>query len=263
MTYVDRHPAGTFSWIELATTNQHAAHDFYSKMFGWAVSTMPMPPDAYYTAFTLEGRPVAAAYQLRPDQKEHGVPAHWRLYVEVEKADAAVARTVELGGSVIVPAGDVGEFGRMAVLKDPQGALFSVWESHAGCGTGIAGIDGTLCWADLSTPDPAGASRFYAGLFGWQMMEDKDDPTPSGYVHIKNGEDFIGGIPPAQMRNPNMPAHWLPYFVATDCDGMATKAKELGAQFYLPPTTFEDVGRMAVLADPQGAVFAIFQTARK
>jgi predicted enzyme related to lactoylglutathione lyase len=263
MTVVETHPRGSFCWIELATSDQEAAHKFYSQLFGWEIFTMPMPPDGYYTIFRLDGRHAAAAYTLRPDQKEHHVPPHWMLYVTVDSADQAVNTATGLGGRILAPAFDVGDFGRMAVMQDPTGATFSVWQAMATPGIGIAGVDGTLCWADLSTPDPAAASQFYSGLFGWQMMEDTDDPTPSGYVHIKNGEDFIGGIPPAKLRNPAMPPHWLPYFVASDCDAMSAKAKELGAQFYLPPTSFEDVGRMAVLADPQGAVFAIFQTARK
>jgi hypothetical protein len=96
------------------------------------------------------------------------------------------------------------------------------------------------------------------------MVEDKDEVPASGYVHIVNGEDFIGGIPPAAHRDPHTPAHWLAYFQVSNCDATAARAKQLGAKFYLEPMTFEDVGRMAVLADPQGATFAIFQaTARK
>jgi predicted enzyme related to lactoylglutathione lyase len=121
------------------------------------------------------------------------------------------------------------------------------------------GEDGTLCWADLSTPDQGRASKFYSDLFGWKMMADTDDKPPSGYLHIVNGEDFIGGIPPAQHRDPNVAPHWLPYFQVSNCDASAAKAKELGGKFCLAPMTMEGVGRMAVIADTQGAVFAIFQ----
>ncbi len=86
------------------------------------------------------------------------------------------------------------------------------------------------------------------------------DLDPSGYLHIKNGEQFIGGIPPAQHRNPNAPPHWLAYFEIANCDSTTATAKQLGASTYLDPMTMEDVGRWAVLADPQGAVFAAFQS---
>lgn len=119
-------------------------------------------------------------------------------------------------------------------------------------------MDGTLCWADLSVPNREGVERFYSGLFGWNIVKE-DEAAEHNYWHIKNGEEFIGGIPPATSRNPNAPPHWLAYFLVSDCDGSAAKAKELGAILYLPPMTMENVGRIAVVADPQGAVFALFQ----
>jgi predicted enzyme related to lactoylglutathione lyase len=107
------------------------------------------------------------------------------------------------------------------------------------------------------TPDPARAKEFYTGLFGWRIIKGENDP--SGYLHIANGEKFIGGIPPANFRDPNVPPHWLVYFLVANCDETAAKAKELGAKTHLAPMTIEKVGRMAILADPQGAVFAIIQ----
>jgi uncharacterized protein len=104
------------------------------------------------------------------------------------------------------------------------------------------------------------ASAFYSALFGWAMVKDEKDP--SGYVHIKNGEQFIGGIPPAAHRQPGMPPHWLPYFLVADVDATAAKAKQGGANIYLAPMSMENVGRFSVIADPQGAVFAIFKSAR-
>lgn len=124
-------------------------------------------------------------------------------------------------------------------------------------GIGITGVDGALCWADLSSPDPESARKFYTDLFGWKISPGEKDT--SGYLHIQNGEDFIGGIQASAMRNPNAPPHWLPYFLVADVDASAAEAKEQGAAIHLAPMTVENVGRMAVLADPQGASFAIFQ----
>ena len=261
MRKIDRHKAGSFSWVELATTDQAAAKSFYTALFGWTVEDSPMGPDEFYSMFRLEGLDAAAAYTLRKEPREHGVPAHWGIYVAVESADASAKRAAELGGAVLAPAFDVFDHGRMAVLQDPTGAPFSVWQPRKHSGIGIAGVDGTLCWADLSTPDPGKATTFYSGLFGWKIAAGEHDP--SGYLHIANGDDFIGGIPPASNRNSRVPPHWLVYFLTSDCDAAATKAKRLGARFHLEPTTMERVGRMAVLADPQGATFAIFQPMRK
>ncbi|MBZ5722238.1 MAG: VOC family protein [Acidobacteriia bacterium] len=259
MSHIEKHRPGSFCWIELATTDQDAAKKFYGSLFGWGVNEFPMGPGEVYTIFRLQGRDAAAAYTLRPEQRSAGVPPHWMIYIAVDSADSTAKRAAEVGGKVLAPPFDVGTFGRMAVIQDPTGATFALWQPKENRGTGITGESGTLCWADLSTPDPARAGKFYSDLFGWKLTDDTDDDPPSGYVHIQNGEDFIGGIPPTTHRDPKMPAHWLAYFLVANCDASAAKAKELGANFYLQPMTMEGVGRFAVVADPQRAVFAIFQ----
>jgi len=260
MPQIEKHAPGSFCWIELGTTDQTAAKSFYSSLFGWVAADMPMGPSDFYTMFKLEGRDAAAAYTLRPDQRSHGVPPHWMLYVAVENADAAASRATELGGTVLAPPFDVYGAGRMAVVQDPTGATFCVWQAKDSTGIGIAGVDGTLCWADLNTPDRARAGDFYSGLFGWQIMKEDENPSHA-YWHIMNGEVGIGGLPPATQINPNAPAHWMAYFLVSDCDATTAKAQQLGAAVYLAPMSIEGTGRMAVLADPQGAVFAIFQPA--
>jgi predicted enzyme related to lactoylglutathione lyase len=255
MPNIDKYPAGAFVWIELGTTDQAAAKSFYGSLFGWNANDMPMGPDEHYTFFQLEGRYTAAAYTLRPE-RSGGAPPHWMPYISVNSADDAAARAAQAGGKVLGPPFDVYDAGRMAVVQDPTGAAFSLWQPKANQGIGIAGVDGTLCWADLMTTDAARARQFYADLFGWEIAPGQNDP--SGYLHIKNGETFIGGIPPVGPQ-PGVPSHWLLYFLASGCDGAAAKAKSLGANICYGPTTMEGVGRWAVVADPQGAVFAIFQ----
>ena len=260
MTNIDKHPAGSFCWIELHTSDQNAAKSFYTALFGWQPEDMPMGPNDFYTIFKLQGRDAAAGCSLRPEQRAQSDPSHWTIYIAVENADAAVAKAEQLGGKVLAPAFDVMDAGRMAWVQDPTGAAFCVWQANKNTGTGIAHVAGTLCWADLSTPDPKRASDFYSALFGWQVTADPKDP--SGYLHIKNGEHFIGGVPPSKYRQPGTPPHWLAYFLVDDVDVSASKAKQMGANFYVPPMTMEGVGRMSVIADPQGAVFSIFKSAR-
>jgi predicted enzyme related to lactoylglutathione lyase len=250
--------AGVFCWIELATNDQAAAKQFYTSLFGWAVEDSPIGPDDYYSMFQVEGQNVGAAFTLRKEQQ--GVPANWGIYISVENADSSAARAAQLGAKTCAAPFDVMEHGRMAVLQDPTGATFSIWQPKAHPGMGIAGVDGTLCWADLSTPDVA-ASRFYSNLFGWKIAQGEHDT--SGYLHIMNGDDFIGGILPSAHLRPGVPPHWLIYCLTSNCDATAAKAKQLGAKFFLEPMTMENVGRMAVLADRQGAAFAIFQPMRK
>jgi predicted enzyme related to lactoylglutathione lyase len=258
MTHIDKHPAGSFCWIELATTDQKAAKDFYSSLFGWSPQDSPIGPSEFYTIFKLEGRDAAAGYTLREDQRAHGVPPNWMIYITVDSADQAAAKAKQLGATMVMPPFDVMDLGRMAVIQDPTGAHFCVWQAAKNTGIGIAGVSGSLCWADLSTPDPKRAADFYSALFGWQIMADEKDK--SGYLHIKNGEHFIGGIPPAAHRPQGVPPHWLAYFWVDDVDASAAKAKQMGANLCVLPMTIENVGRMAVIADPQGAVFAIFNS---
>ncbi len=260
MANIDQHPAGSFCWIELHTTDQNAAKSFYGSLFGWEPHDNPMGPNDFYTEFKLQGREAAAGCTLRPEQRSQGIPPHWTIYIAVENADAAVKKAQQLGGKAFAPAFDVMDAGRMAIVQDPTGATFCVWQAKKNAGIRIAQVHGTLCWADLSTPDAKRASDFYSGLFGWQIIADPKDS--SGYLHIKNGEHFIGGIPPAAHRQPGVPPHWLAYFLVDDVDASASKAKQMGAKLYLAPMTMEGVGRMSVIADPQGAVFAIFKSAR-
>lgn len=258
MAQIDKHAPGSFCWVELGTSDQNAAKKFYTSLFGWSVNDMPMGPNDFYTMFTLEGRNAAAAYTLRPGQKSQGVPPHWMLYIAADSADDAASRAAKAGGQVLAPAFDVFDVGRMAVLQDPTGAVFSLWQAKSHSGIGIAGVDGTMCWADLSTSDPERAKQFYSDVFGWNIAPGEKDP--SGYLHIKNGDQYIGGIPPTAHRDPSIPPHWLVYFEVPDCDRTTEKAKSMGAQTMMPPMTMEGVGRWSVLADPQGAVFAPFQT---
>jgi predicted enzyme related to lactoylglutathione lyase len=259
MANIDKHPAGSFWWVELATTDQNAAKTFYTSLFGWAVEDSPMGPDDFYSMFKLSGRNTGAAYTMRKEQRAQGVPPNWMLYIAVENADQSVSKAAQAGGTVHAPAFDVMDIGRMAVLQDPTGAVFSIWQPKKHTGIGITG-DNTFCWADLSTPDADRASKFYGDLFGWQLMKDEKDP--SGYIHIKNGEHFIGGIPPAKHRNPNTPPHWLVYFQVADAEAATAKAAQLGGKILMPSRKMENVGTWSIVADPQGAVFSLFKSAR-
>jgi len=259
MSYVESHPPGSFCWIELATSNQAAAKTFYTSLFGWSATDSPMAPGEVYTMFRLNDRDVGGGYTLRAEQVAMGAPPHWMVYVAVANADDTVAKAKELGGTVLAPAFDVFDIGRMAVLQDPTGAVFSIWQAMKHHGMGVVGVDGAYAgWADLSSPEPERAGKFYSALFSWQLLKGEDDPE-SGYLHIKNGEHFIGGVQGAEQRDPHVPPHWLIYFHTSDCDASTGKVTALGGKTCFGPMTLEKVGRFSVVADPQGAAFALFQ----
>jgi predicted enzyme related to lactoylglutathione lyase len=254
-------PPGSFCWPELATTDQKAAVTFYRTLFGWDANEQPMGPAETYSIFQLRGKDVAAAYTLRDQERQFGVPPHWNTYVSVEDADRAAKRAQELGGKIVAPPFDVMDAGRMAVLQDPTGATFQVWQSKRHIGTRIQGEPGALCWTELATRDTRAAEAFYTQLFGWRAKRGTDGGME--YTEFSVGDRPGGGMMAMPSQVPSqVPAHWTPYFQVTDVDRTAANATSAGGKTVVPPTDIPKVGRFAMLHDPQGAMFAIFNPAR-
>jgi uncharacterized protein len=255
MPRIDKHASGSFCWVELGTTDQAGAKSFYAALFGWTPTDYPMGPTDYYTMFKLNDSNAAAAYSMRAEERAT-IPPHWSLYVAVDSADDSARLAGELGGKVIEGPFDVMTFGRMAVIQDPTGAVFCIWQPRDHPGTTVAGENGTMCWADLSTSDPGRAQQFYEGLFGWKIGAAEN--YPADYLVIQHGGKPIAGIQPSAYRNPKVPPHWMLFFHVGDADAVAAKAKELGGGEHLAPMSMGKV-HLAVLADPQGAAFSIIQ----
>jgi predicted enzyme related to lactoylglutathione lyase len=253
MPCVEKHTPGGFCRIEPGTSDQVAAKAFYNSLPGWEFADSPMGPNQFYTMFQLDGHNVAACYSLQPDEVKMGIPPHWNLYISVTSADETTKRAAECEGVVFCGPFDVAGYGRMSTIADPTGAVFSIWEPKTHTGPGVRGQHGSFCRADLSTPDPARAALFYKDVFGWSLRAGDED-----YLHIQNGDEYIGGIPPASRRQPHEPPHWAIYLQADDCDATTAQAKKLGANVFVEPMTIEHVGRICVPADPQGAVFSLF-----
>lgn len=252
------HTPGTFSWPELATTDQKAAVAFYGALFGWDVNDSPIGPTEVYSTFQMRGKPVGAAYNMRPEERQHGAPPHWNSYVTVANTDEAVKKAEGLGAKVFAPPFDVMDYGRMAVLQDPTGAVFQVWQAKTHIGAMIMGEPGSLCWTELATRDTDAAEKFYTQLFGWTPKHSAPG-SPMPYTEFSvAGTPGIGMTPmPAQVPA-FVPSYWMPYFQVADCDASTAKAKSLGANTMVPPQDIPNAGRFSVQADPQGAVFALF-----
>jgi predicted enzyme related to lactoylglutathione lyase len=252
-----QHPAGNFCWFELGTNNQDAAKTFYTNLFGWQYNEHELGGDmGVYTMFTLDGKEVGAAYTLNA-QQQSGVPPHWMPYVAVASADATAAKATALGGAIVAPAFDVFDFGRMAVVKDPTGAVLSLWQPMNHHGADLVGALGSVCWCEVATRDADGAKTFYSELFGWGLKESTDGMP---YTELANGAQGIGGI--VAMDGPQwegVPPHWSIYFAVENCEQTVAKAKELGGQIHVPPTAIPNVGDFSVIGDPQGAVFQVIQ----
>ncbi len=246
------YPPGTFCWSELATTDAAGAKRFYSTLLGWEVRDNPMGGGMVYTILRLRGENAAALYGMSPEEQAKGTRPHWLSYVTVASADASAARAAELGGKVLAAPFDVPPMGRMARIEDPTGAVFALWEPRGSHGARWVNEPGALTWNELATGDVAAARDFYCGLFGWTASEQE---TPMRYVTFHNGERTAGGLftPPSGWGKPD----WIVYFGVADCDAAAAQAVELGGRVMTPPQDFPGAGRIATLADPQGAHFAV------
>jgi predicted enzyme related to lactoylglutathione lyase len=243
---------GTFSWTDLTTTDQQAAKAFYSGLFGWDAVDMPVADGVFYSMMQVDGKSVAAISPQPEQQREAGVPPLWNSYVTVGSADAMLERATELGATAHAPAFDVMEAGRMAVVQDPQGAYFLLWEPRAVHGAGIVNAPGALVWNELQSPDLDASASFYSSLFGWEVEQLPD--MEERYLGIKNAGLNNGGI---RGLASGMPPSWLVYFGVEDIDTALAKVADLGGASLAGPI---DIGRakIAIVQDPQGAVLALY-----
>jgi predicted enzyme related to lactoylglutathione lyase len=250
----ERYEPGTFCWVDLATTDPTGAKAFYGELFGWEVEDMPAGEGATYTMLSLDGDYVCALYEMDTEQ---GATPHWLSYVSVESADATAARARELGGTVYGEAFDVLDAGRMAVIQDPTGATFAVWEPREHVGARRVNDPGCLTLNELHTRDPEAAITFYAGLFGWEteVIEENGEPV---YGSINNAGSLNGGLMPMTEEHGDAPAYWLPYFTVSSIEDAIAEVRDLGGKLMAGPLGVP-AGRIAVVSDPQGAAFALFE----
>ena len=254
MPEISSYKDGQFCWADLTTSDPKAAKSFYTSLFGWSVKDIPMGDQGSYSMLPeRRGKTSAALAGMRDEEKKQGVPPHWNNYVSVSNADAAAAKAKSLGGKVVAGPFDVMDAGRMAFIADPQGAIFAVWQTGRSIGSQIIDEPNTMCWNELMTTDIEGARKFYSGLFGWKL---KVSPE---YTEIEAGGRSVAGMMQIRPEMKGMPSNWIPYFAVEDTDGTAKKAQSGGGQVGVPPTDIPNAGRFSVLADPQGARFAIIQ----
>ena len=254
---------GTFSWVELSTTDPDAAKGFYGELFGWEAEDNPVPGGGVYSMMRLGGESVAAITGQQQQQRDAGVPPHWFSYVTVAGADDAAAAAREAGGSIHAGPFDVMESGRMAVVGDPTGAMFGVWEPRESIGATLVNDPGCLTANELSTNDVAAAIRFYEQVFGWKIEPIDTAGAPPYWMigHDGAAQGRNGGmreLAPDQLEAGAVP-HWMPYFTASSADDAIATTTGGGGKLAFGPLDLPTGARIAVLTDPQGAYFAIFE----
>jgi predicted enzyme related to lactoylglutathione lyase len=272
MSTRDEYPAGVPCWVETLQPDPRAALDFYGALFGWEFSEPgPMAgglPGEYFVAH-IDGRAVAGIGAI---PKLGGPPsAVWNTYVRVDGADAAVDRATSAGGTLVLGPLDASGEGRLAVLVDPTGAAFSVWEAGRRAGAQLVNEPRTWAMSSLHTPDPARASAFYEAVFGWRS----EAIAPGAPITLFRLPGYVGGEPGQAIPRdvvavmtatepgpdgPAVPPHWNVNLQVDDTDAVAAHAANLGGTVLMAP--FDTPGmRSAVLLDPQGAAFSISHVA--
>jgi uncharacterized protein len=262
----DGYQPGVPCWVETWHDDPDAAVRFYTGVFGWeAENTLPPDADGTFHICRLRGRDAAAIGSPIPE----GAPPTpvWTTFIQVESAEEAARQAKEAGGKVIVEPFESLEGGRLAIIADPAGAAFAVWEQAEHKGAQVVNEPGAYAMSALQTSDPEGAKPFYRELFGWES--EAFGPPEAGFT-IWRLPGYVGGEPQQPVPRDNVAAmiagadgtaRWSVDFWVANADEAASTASELGGSALAAPHDVPGVPGMreAVLADPGGAVFSITQ----
>jgi predicted enzyme related to lactoylglutathione lyase len=239
---------GRFVWHELMTPDTAGAHAFYSKVLGW--KTQPFEHDPSYSMFAASSGPLGGSVAT-----PSGAP-HWLPYVGTPDIDATVQQARGLGGSVTTDVTSIPNGGRYAVLKDPQGAAFGVYQSTQDAVKETAPKRGEFSWHELATTDHKAAFDFYSQLFGWETQQEHD-MGPMGVYRIFGSNGVMrGGMmnkPPEMQGGPT----WLGYVRVKSVDDAVKKVKSARGTLINGPMEVPGGDWIAQFLDPHGAMFAV------
>lgn len=247
-----RRMPGAPCWVSLLAHSLPATQQFYGALFGWEFRPGPQHLGPYARAY-LGGREVAGLGELPPDPD---LPAAWTTYLATDDADATAERIRCCGGTVGVGPLDADNAGRMAIVSDPQGAVFGIWQGRTMTGTAVSGEPGTPVWNVLVTQETHTVGPFYEKVFG---HETEAGPAGADVVTLR-----VKGRPVAAIHGVGQDlarergAYWMTYFAVSDADAAARRVVELGGQVVRPPEG-SALGRVATVADSEGALFTLLQ----
>jgi predicted enzyme related to lactoylglutathione lyase len=245
------HLPGKVVWRDLLTTDLPAAQRFYGDLFGWRFTDGGTEG---YVVATLDGRRVAGLASA--DEVEGGVNvSQWISSVSSADVDEDTNRAAALGATIHRTPRDVGERGRLAVLSDPQGALFALVRTPAGDPLDDEPTLNEWLWTELWTRDVEAASRFYGEVLGYRRTTLENEVLSRGYVAFERDGNPRAGVIEYQVEG--VRPSWLPYVRVADARATARRAEELGGRVLIPPSDDLRDGTVALIADPSGGAVAV------
>jgi uncharacterized protein len=254
------HAPGSPCWIDLMSPDVDGSKEFYTAVFGWdADDQVDDDGNRIYVSFSVDGKAVAGLGGQPPGGD--AMPAIWNTYICSDDVAATVAKVTDAGGSVFMPPMEVMTAGHMAMVADPTGAMFSIWQPGDHVGAGIANEPNTWSWNELLTRDVDVAKAFYSDVFGWEY---DTTPMPTGDYHVIRGGEHggWGGLMAMPAGLPDVvPNHWMVYFRAPDTRSTVDAVKANGGQVAQEPFDADGVGRIAIFHDPHGGSFSTLQPA--
>jgi predicted enzyme related to lactoylglutathione lyase len=237
---------GKFVWHEQVSSDPGQAKDFYTALFGWGTELFKAG-EMDYVMINSGGQNHGGFGKAQ----EGAPPPHWLGHVQVDDVDETVENAKAAGGKLAAGPFEMGEVGKMAIIGDPQGAFVSAYQPS---GEGDV-AEGVFVWDELGTSDVEGAEKFYTEVFGWTTKA--MGPDFGGYKIFEVGETGIAGV--HALQDPTTSPRWIPYVGVEDVDATVAKASELGGSTAAEAMDIPTVGRIALIKDPQGAVFGIIK----
>ncbi|MGY5034330.1 VOC family protein [Streptomyces sp. 900116325] len=244
-------PEGTPCWADAMFTDVEGAKSFYGDVLGWTFGESSSEFGQYTQAYA-NGKAVAAVVPPMPGQAGQSA---WCLYLASPDAAATAAKIRDNGGEVLMEPMQVGDFGSMALARDPGGVVFGVWQAGQHEGFEARATPGAYCWAEVFTRDPAKSDTFFPAVFPYRVKQMQDDAIDFALYDLGT-DPVLGRMKMTDDFPPEVPPYLNVYFTVEDCDAAVAKATERGAILRFGPMT-SPFGRFAVLSDPQGAPFSV------
>ncbi len=249
---------GNFVWYDYMAKDIDKAIAFYGETVGWKAQKWG---DQGYRMLMVGTTAVGGITDLSPEARSKGTPPHWLSYIETDNVDDIVKRCTKLKGTVVSQPRDIPTVGRVAILRDPQGATFGVVRSESG--QHMSTLDpskvGAFSWSELLSSDWKAGFKFYSELFGWKKTEAMQMGEMGTYQMFAANKKDIGGMMnrPKEMKE----TAWLYYVTTEDIDAAVTRVKTHGGKLVNGPMQIPGGGRVAQFLDNQGGSFALHQGA--